>query len=117
MTDPPAHSDIHVRLPLAHKRWLQALAHTLSKRRAGSGSAAGLLTVSDLVRAGIITLLNERTNILEAEKHELIELSRQLRRIGTNLNQLAHAYQAGLLVQPVDTGDLFWELYRIVTIQ
>ena len=104
MTDQPDNSDIHVRLPLAHKRRLQTLANTLSNRTAGP------LTVSDLVRASVITLINERTDILEADKHELTELSRQLRRIGTNLNQLAHAYQAGLLVQPVDTGDLFSEL-------
>ena len=110
MTDTREHSDIHVRLPLAQKRRLQTLAYTLSKRTAGPGSAAGPLTVSDLVRASVVTLLNERTDILEEDKHELTELSRQLRRIGTNLNQLAHAHQAGLLVQPVDTGDLFSEL-------
>ena len=110
MTDTREHSDIHVRLPLAHKRRLQALAHTLSKRTAGPGSANASLTVSDLVRASVITLINERTDILEPDKHELTELSRQLRRIGTNLNQLAHAYQAGLLAQPVDIGDLFGEL-------
>ena len=110
MTDTPEHSDIHVRLPLAHKRRLQTLANTLSKRTAGAGSAASPLTVSDLVRVPVLALLNERTDILEADKHEVTELSRQLRRIGTNLSQLAHAYQAGLLVQPVDTGDLFGEL-------
>ena len=110
MTDTPEHSDIHVRLPLAHKRRLQALAKTLSNRTAGPGSAAAPLTVSDLVRAAVLTLLNERTEILEADKHELTELSRQLRRIGTNLNQLPHAHQAGLLVHPVDTGGLFFEL-------
>ncbi len=103
MTDnTPEHGDIHVRL--------QALANTLSKRTAGPGSATAPLTVSDLVRPSVITLLNERTDILEPDKHEHTELSRQLRRIGTNLNQLAHAYQAGLLVQLVDTGDLFSEL-------
>ncbi len=74
MTDPPEHSHIHVRSPLAHKRRLQALAKTLSKRTAGCGSAAGPLTVSDLVRACVITLLlSERTDITETDKHELTE--------------------------------------------
>ena len=62
------------------------------------------------MRASVVTLLNGRTDILEADKHKLTELSRQLRRIGTNLNQLAHAHRAGLLVQPVNAGDLLSEL-------
>ncbi len=33
MTDPPEHSDIHVRLPLAHNRRLQILAYTLVNRK------------------------------------------------------------------------------------
>ena len=92
MGERPKNSDIHVRLPLAH---------TLSKRTAGPGSVTGPLTVSDLIRSVVLALLNERTDIHEQDKHELAELSRQLRRIGANLNQLAYAYNAALLDRPL----------------
>ena len=43
------------------------------------------------------------------------KLAEQIRRVGTNINQLAHAYNAGLLIQPVNAGSLFTKLQEVLT--
>ena len=107
-------SDIHVRLPLEDKRHLQALTHKINQARMKADDNAEAITVSDVVRAAVTVMVNKRLNLLEADNAGLIDLSRELLRIGTNLNQVAHAYNAGLLIHPVNASNLFLELQSAV---
>ena len=107
-------SDIHVRLPLEDKQQLQALTSTINRARQGAGISADPITVSDVIRAAVTVLVNQRLDLLEIDNFELKALTEQLRRIGTNLNQVAHAYNAGLLIQPVNASNLFLELQSAV---
>ena len=108
-------SDIHVRLPFEHKLQLQTLARKINQARKKANVTADSITVSDVVRAAVTVLVNKRLNLLEKDDIELKELTGQLRRIGTNLNQLAHAYNIGLLIQPVNTSDLVLDLQSALT--
>ena len=108
-------SDIHVRLPFEHKLQLQTLARKINQARKKADVTADLITVSDVVRAAVTVLVNKRLDLLESDTYELKELSNQIGRIGTNLNQLAHAYNIGLLIQPVNMSELFLELQSAVT--
>ena len=73
------------------------------------------ITPSSLLRGCVRSLLD--TDLLETDPAlvaELHELNNQLRRIGTNLNQLAHAYHRGLLTTTLDATNLFTTLQAAV---
>ena len=73
------------------------------------------ITPSSLLRGCVRSLLD--TDLLETDPAlvtELHQMNNQLRRIGTNLNQIAHAYHRGLLTTSVDATNLFTTLQAAV---
>ena len=73
------------------------------------------ITPSSLLRGCVRSLLD--TDLLETDPAlvtELYEMNNQLRRIGTNMNQLAHAYHRGLLTTTLDATNLFTSLQAAV---
>ena len=73
------------------------------------------ITPSSLLRGCVRSLLD--TDLLETDPAlvaELYEMNNQLRRIGTNMNQIAHAYHRGLLTTSLDATNLFTTLQAAV---
>ena len=93
-------TELHIRVSGHTKQQLKAKLDTL---RATTGQHN--LTQSSLVRAAIETLTADTLAITQSHEHKLLETANQLRRIGTNLNQLAHAYNAGLITTPVNADN------------
>ena len=107
-------SDIHFRMPLEDKRKLQALTRKINEDRKKKNASAVPLTVSDVVRASAMVLINKRLDLMEGNISVLHELKSQLLHVGININQLTHAYHDGFLVQPVDTANLFLDLQSVI---
>ena len=73
------------------------------------------ITPSSLLRGCVRSLLD--TDLLETDPAPITALNdtnTQLRRIGTNLNQLSRAYHQGLLTAPVDVANLLAALQSAV---
>ena len=69
------------------------------------------ITISSIMRASLHAIID--AGLLTTDQHLSAELRasrRELRAIGNNLNQLAHAYNAGLLNHSIDCNDLFSNL-------
>lgn len=60
--------------------------------------------VSALIRAVIRYVTDENLTVSPSHIDPLLDNADQLRRIGVNLNQLVHAYNAGMLTQPVNAN-------------
>ena len=107
-------SDIHFRMPLEDKLKLQALTGKINKDRKKKNASAVPLTVSDVVRASVMVLINKQLNPIVGDIRELNYLISELLHVGININQLTHAYNAGFLVQPVNTANLFLDLQSVI---
>ena len=69
------------------------------------------ITRSSLMRACLRSALETDLLLTDpALAAELQAANRQLQRVGTNLNQLSRAHNAGLVITPVDTANLFTAL-------
>lgn len=84
--------NVNVRLTEQHKNRLTEIAEQENTN------------VSALIRSVIACIVDERLTVSPEKINELLTVSSQLRRIGVNLNQLVHAYNAGMLTQPVNAN-------------
>ena len=64
-------SDIHFRMPLEDKLKLQALTGKINKDRKITNASAVPLTVSDVVRASVMVLINKQLNPIVGDIREL----------------------------------------------
>ena len=97
---------INVRLNEKTKAKLQADLDTL-KRQPGYAHA----TESMLLRAIIECITNQALFIETSHEEKLLETTNQVRRIGVNLNQLAHAHNTGQITRPINADHTLEALY------
>ena len=90
--DEPKTYDIHVRVPKQTREKIRKIA------------AQENTTVSTMLRELIRCVTDENLTVNPSHINPLLENASQLRRIGVNLNQLVHAYNAGMLTQPVNAN-------------
>ena len=105
-------SDINFRLPLAHKHHLKHIVQTINRKNKSTSPSHDPITLSLLLRSTVACLVNGHAHITDTDIIEIKELTEQIRRVGTNINQLAHAYNAGLLVHPVNVRNMFQDLQQ-----
>ena len=103
-------SDINFRLPLSDKQQLKHIVLAINRKNKSASPGHDPITLSTRLRSTVSRLVNGHAHITDTDIIEIKELTEQIRRIGANINQLAHAYNAGLLVHPVNVGNLFQDL-------
>lgn len=97
---------INVRLNEKTKNKLRATIKSLKKK-----PGCAHVTESTLIRAIIENITNQALFIEDNHEEKLIEAINQVRRIGVNLNQLAHAHNAGQITRPINADHTLESLY------
>ena len=90
----------------ALKAWIEKHKDTKIRRR--------VITESSIVRAVIRWLIKKDFPIESEAIAEMRRLRLELHKIGTNLNQLTHAYNANLIEVPINMGGFFGEMKRMI---
>ena len=103
----------HVRMNPIEKDRFRDYIERLNQRTQKKFPGESPVTQSEILRHAIQILTDQHLDINDSNRRAINNLADQIRRIGNNINQLAHAYNAGQLIErPVDGTILFHDLTK-----
>lgn len=103
----------HVRMNPIEKDLFVAYVNRLNQRTQRKFPGVAPVTQSEILRHAVQILTDRHLDINDSNRRAINNLANDIRRIGVNINQLAHAYNAGQLTErPVDGTLLFRDLAK-----